>query len=197
MIKWSRKMRRLLFLLVLCFPLPAISQKKDAEAKPAKLAGVDDYGDSLTADGVWRADNLSQKTELTWNSVVHLECYKAGGRQLIGSESYCMEAMAQIIGEGFPDISVIYFPVKRWDKDIVIAADSPTAAFPVCTWTQITINLREKSIMATDTRKQGDGNEGFKNTCKGVPSVQTFHLMDKVEEIVRRQQRKSQQKTPK
>ena len=190
-------MRRILFLLVLCFPLSAISQKKDAEAKPAKLAGVDDYGDSLTADGVWRADNLNEKTELTWNSAVHLECYKTGGRQIIGSESYCMEAMAQIISGDFPDIAVIYFPVKRWDKDIVIAADSPTAAFPVCTWTQITINLRERSIMATDTRKQGDGNDGFKNTCKEVPSVQTYHLMDKVEEIVRRQQRKSQQKKPK
>ena len=187
-------MRRMLFLLVLCFPLPAISQKKDAEAKPAKLAGVDDYGDSLIADGVWRADNLNAKNELAWNSVVHLECYKTGGRQLIGSESYCMEAMAQIIAGDLPDIAVIYFPVKRWDKDIVIAADSPTAAFPVCTWTQITINLREKSITATDTRKQGDGSSGFENTCKEVRSVQTYHLMDKVEEIVRMQQRKSQQK---
>jgi len=47
-------MRRNVISACSVLPLPAISQKKDAEAKPAKLAGVDDYGDSLIADGVWR-----------------------------------------------------------------------------------------------------------------------------------------------
>ena len=63
---------------------------------------------------------------------------------------------------GMPDIEIDYFPVVAWDKDKVIAAASSTAAFPVCTWTQITVNLRDHSVMATDTRKLGKGREGGK-----------------------------------
>jgi hypothetical protein len=195
------KLRHIIALSILLFVGQSIAQKKDVntkhEAKAAKLGDMDNYGDFLTAEGVWRADNLNEKTELLWNSVIRLECYKTGGRQLVGSESYCMEATAQIISGDFPDIEVHYFPVKRWDKEMVIAADSPTEVFPICFWTQITISLREKSIMATDTRKLSKGHEGFKNACQELPMAQTYHLMDKVEEITRRQLRTSQQKKPK
>ena len=194
-------MKRAIAVFILLFVGQSLAQKKDInaehETEPAKLGDVNYYGDSLDADGMWRADNLNEKTELGFNAVVRLECYKRGGQQLVGSDSYCMEATAQVIGEDFPDIAVSYFPVIRWDKEMVIAANSPTDPFPICVWTQITISLREHSVMATDTRKLGKGHEGFNNSCTKLPLSQTYHLMDKVEELARRQIRASQQKKPK
>jgi hypothetical protein len=184
-----------MFLLFLFLAFPSIAQRKD-EAKPTKLGEINYHGDFLDAEGVWRADDLNEKTEIAFDAVVRLECYKTGGQQLVGSNSYCMEATAQI-STGLPDIEVRYLPIIRWDKDMVIAANSPTDPFPVCTWTQITIGLREHSIMATDTRKLSKGHEGFNNVCEKLPLAQTYHLMDKVEELTRRQVRRSQQKKPK
>lgn len=100
-----------------------------------------------------------------------------------------MQATASIVGFGvpdMPDIQVDYFPVLTWDKEKVIAADSATAAMPICTWTQITVNLRDHSMMATDTKKLGKGHEGFNNACEKVPLAQTYHLVDKLEEMTRR-----------
>jgi hypothetical protein len=186
-------MRNIIFLLFLCFPFYAVAQKKNVKSEEAKseFGFMHDWGDSVTAEGVWRADNLTEENELP-DSVTHLECYKTGGQQLVDSNAYCMEASAQIL-IGMPSIEVRYFPVTRWDKDMIVAADSPSTRFPICIWTQITISLREKSIMATDTRKLGKGHEGFMNACEKTPLAQTYHLMDQVKETVRREMRKSKQ----
>ena len=76
-----------------------------------------------------------------------------------------------------------------WDKEKVIAAESSTAAIPICTWTQITVNLHDHSVMATDTRKLGKGHEGVNNSCEAVPLAQTYHLIDKTQELSRRRLR--------
>src|SRR6266852_1952156 len=96
-----------------------------AQEKAAKLADLNDLGHFLTAEGVWRADNLNEKTENAFPSVTRLECYKHGGKNLVGTEAYCMQASAQIVS-GHPDIGVTYYAVIAWDRDKVIAADSPT-----------------------------------------------------------------------
>lgn len=162
-----------------------------AQAKAAQLADLDVYGDFLTTEGVWRADSLSDETELALDAVTRVECYKHGGRDLVGSDAYCMEATASV-ASGTPGIQVDYFPVVVWDQDKVIAASSSTAAFPICTWTQITINLHDHSIMATDTRKLGKGHEGFKNVCELAPLAQTYHLVEKTQELTRRRLRAAQ-----
>jgi hypothetical protein len=174
----------LLLALVFLFVSPANNQET-----PAKLAQLFIHPNFLYADGVWRPDDLTEKTEMAFDSVTRLECYKHGGMDLVGVEAYCMQATASIVGVGVPDISVDYFPVIAWDRDKVIAADSSTAAFPICTWTQITANLQDHSIMATDTRKLGKGHEGFLDSCKQLPLAQTYHLVDKIEEITRRRLR--------
>jgi hypothetical protein len=183
-----------MFLLFLFLPLSVFAQvNKDHRSNSTQFGILNDLGDSLIAEGVWRADNLNEKTELVFDSVSRLECYKSGGQQLVGSNAYCMEAVAQV-SFGVPEIEVNYFPVIRWDKDMVIAANSATDPFPVCTWTQITISLQEHSIMTTDTRKLSKGHEGFNNSCSEVPLAQTYHLIDKVEELTRRRVRESNQK---
>lgn len=160
-------------------------------AKNATLVKVNDFERSLFAEGVWRADNLTEKTEAAFNSVTRLECYKSGGREIVGTDAYCLEATAQVSAGNLPAIIVEYFPVVSWDKDRVIASGSPTAPTPICVWTQITINLHDHSIMATDTRKLGKGHEGFRNVCEEVPLAQTYHLVDQVEEFTRRRLRKA------
>jgi hypothetical protein len=138
------------------------------QEQPAKLAELNVYGDPLFADGVWRPDNLNEQTELAFDAVTRLECYKHGGKGLVDSDAYCVQMTASV-AFGMPDIAVAYYPVITWGRDKVIAADSSTSAFPICTWTQITVNLQDHSIMATDTRKLGKGHEGFNNACKEAP----------------------------
>jgi hypothetical protein len=58
--------------------------------------------------------------------VARVECYKHGGKDLVGSDAYCMQATASVM-DGMPGIGVVYYPVISWDKDRVVAADSSTA----------------------------------------------------------------------
>lgn len=161
-----------------------------AYAQEKALGELDLFGDFLVAEGVWRADNLNAETENAFNSVTRIECYKHGGKGLVNSDAYCMQATAMIAFD-MPSIDVTYYPVLTWDNDKVIAADSSTAPFPICTWTQITVNLHDHSVMATDTRKLSKGHEGFKNACEKVPLAQTYHLMDKEQEFLRRREREA------
>jgi hypothetical protein len=167
------------------FVAPAIGQEKTP-----RLADLHIYRNSLNAEGVWRADNLNEKTELAFDSVARLECYKHGGSDLVDADAYCAQMTASNV-LGMPNIDVAYYPVLTWDSDKVIAADSSTASFPICTWTQITVNLHDHSIMATDTRKLGKGHEGFNDSCKEAPLAQTYHLVDKLDELTRRQLRRA------
>ena len=179
----------LIFLLALLLAPASAQEKAEHGTKPPTLARLDDFGSFLFADGVWRADNLNEKTEAAFDSVVHLECYKTGGKEMVGTDAYCMVATATIISSGLgslPDVDVMYYSVVSWDKDRVIASDSPTADFPICLWTQITINRRDHSIMATDTRKLGKGHQGLNNVCEKMPLAQTYHLADKTAELTRR-----------
>ena len=166
------------------------------QEKAAQLADLNVYSDFLDADGVWRADNLNDKTELSFDAVTRVECYKHGGKALVSSDAYCMQATASIV-LGMPDIQVEYLPVVIWDQEKVIAASSSTAALPICTWTQITINLHDHSIMATDARKLGKGHEGINNSCELVPLAQTYHLVEKMQELQRRRLRAAQNKESK
>jgi hypothetical protein len=172
-------------LLLLLIALSVPGQDKD---KSVELAHLYVYPDSLSAEGVWRADNLNENTELAFDSVTRVECYKHGGRDLVDADAYCAQMTASVV-VGMPDIDVEYFPVITWDRNKVIAADSSTDAFPVCFWTQITVNLQDHSIMATDTRKLSKGHEGLNDACKSAPLAQTYHLVEKIEELIRRKQR--------
>ncbi len=180
-------------LCLIAFLLACATASTHAQEKPVQLAHLDVYGDFLFAEGVFRADILNDNTELAFDTVTRIECYKHGGTLLVGSDAYCLQAAASI-AFGMPNIDIAYFPVVTWDKDKVIAAGSSTAALPICTWTQITVNLHDHSVMATDTRKLGKGHEGVNNSCDAVPLAQTYHLMDTTQELTRRRLRAAQTK---
>jgi hypothetical protein len=190
------KLKQIIMLSILLVAAQSAAQKKDTStggAELTKFADIQDYGDSLIAEGTWRPESQIEKTDFP-DSVSHLECYKAGGRHLVGSNAYCMQATALILFNDIPGVDVHYLPVIRWDKEMIIAADSPTAPTPICVWSQITINLRVKTITATDTRKQGKGHEGLNTACEKVPLAQTYQLMKQAVELLHRQMPNSQKK---
>ena len=186
-------MRSPMLLVLVLVIVPSVCSQE----KPTKLAELHVYSNFLTAEGVFRPDNLTEKNELAFDAVTRIECYKHGGMDLVNSNAYCMQATASV-ALGDPLIEVDYFPVITWDSEKLIAADSATTDLPICTWTQITVNLHDDSVMATDTKKLGKGHEGFNNSCGAVPLAQTYHLMDKIDELVRRKLRAEQKsKEPK
>jgi hypothetical protein len=180
-------------LCLIAFLLACTTASTRAQEKPVQLAHLFVYGDFLFAEGVFRADILNENTELAFDTVTRIECYKHGGTLLVDSDAYCLQGAASI-AFGVPNIDITYFPIVTWDNDKVIAAASSTAALPICTWTQITVNLHDHSVMATDTRKLGKGHEGFNNSCEAVPLAQTYHLMDTPQELARRRLRAAQTK---
>lgn len=141
-----------------------------------------DHGDFVTASGMWRVESPTKETEVML-SETRIECYKTGGVQLVGTNAYCMQATASIV-LNLPSVEVDYYPVVSWGKDRIIAADSVTAQIPICVWTQITIDLRNKIVTATDTRKPG--RTGLGNSCEKLPQTQTYYLLDKTSEVIRR-----------
>jgi hypothetical protein len=153
-----------------------------ADSKLHYTEEFSDNGDFVTANGMWRVENPTKETEVIL-SETRIECYKTGGTRIVGRNAYCMQATASIILD-LPAVQVDYYPVVSWDKERIIAADSTTAQIPICTWTQITIDLQNKIVTATDTRKPG--RSGWQNSCEKLPQTQTYYLLDKTSEIVRR-----------
>lgn len=180
-------MRSAMLLASVFFVIPTVCSQE----KPPQFAPLHVYSNFWTSEGIWRPDNLNEKTELAFDAVTRVECYKHGGVDLVNSNAYCMQATASVV-LGDPDIEVEYFPVVTWDTDKVIAADSAAAPMPICTWTQITVSLRDHTVMATDTKKLGKGHEGFNNACEEVPLAQTYHLVEKIQELIRRRVRAAQ-----
>jgi hypothetical protein len=64
------------WLVFMLLAMPVLGQGQD---QSVKLAHLFVYADSISVEGVWRPDNLNEKTELAFDSVTRLECYKHGG----------------------------------------------------------------------------------------------------------------------
>src|ERR1700688_2974375 len=75
-----------------------------AQQKP-KLAEMilDKDGSWLSVSGVWRPDNPTKKNELV-EAVTELSCYRHGGKELVGTEAFCLQVMA-LSPDGLLDVS--------------------------------------------------------------------------------------------
>jgi hypothetical protein len=161
---------------------------------PMKFATLYIYEDFIHAQGAWLPDKLTEENE-PMPSETDVACYKHGGNLIVSSDAYCIVATAQIIF-GNPHIDVTYYPVLSWDKNRIIAADSPTEAMPICIWSQVTVNLQDKTVTVTDNRKLGKGHEGLNNVCLKLPLTETYHLVDTASELMRRALSKGHNKKP-
>jgi len=166
-------------------PLKKAEPPKFAELyDSAENAQIKWSGPFVHSEGTWVSDNPAKKDGLP--SVAQVGCYKNGGRFLVGdSDAYCMVATARIATSKIttkpplPLIDVSYYPVLSWEENRIVAADSPTAPFPTCLWSQITIDRQNHIVSVTDSRKiRKDLGPG---ACEALPLSESYHLMDSPE----------------
>jgi len=69
--------------------VPQTPPKKPLLAEPRVDA---DLG-SVSANGVWRPDYATKKNEVV-EAVTELSCFRQGGKDLVGTEAFCLEAAA-------------------------------------------------------------------------------------------------------
>ena len=71
-------MPRILTVFALGFLTAAMTASGRGQDKAAQLADLNLYGDFLSAEGVWRADNLNEKNELNFDVVTRCKSYRCG-----------------------------------------------------------------------------------------------------------------------
>jgi hypothetical protein len=154
-----------------------------AQAPPGKplLAELEVYGDlgSVSADGVWRPDNPTEKNAIA-EAVVKLECYRQGGKRLVGTEAFCLEALASA-PHGMLNVGFQWLKVVEWSDTQIIATDDSA----VCRTSQTIFDLKRKTVTALDIRKPEA--RGFNNACDLIPDRQTYYLQDTADYYTQKQ----------
>ena len=145
-----------------------------AQQKP-KLAEMilDKDGGWVSVSGVWRPDNPTKKNELV-EAVTELDCYRHGGKELVGTEAFCLQAMA-ISPNGLLDVSTNWLKVIQWDATQIIATDDSS----ICITSQTIFDLKRKTVIALDIRKPEA--QGLQGACNLLPDRQTYYFQDKVD----------------
>ena len=145
-----------------------------AQQKP-KLAEVlvDKDGGGTCANGVWRPDNPTKKNELV-EAVTELSCCRHDGKDLVGTEAFCLQAMA-LSPNGLLDVSTDWLKVVQWDANQIIAIDDSS----ICVTSQTIFDLKRKTVIALDIRKPEA--QGLQGACNLLPDRQTYYLQDKAD----------------
>lgn len=145
-----------------------------AQQKP-KLAeltlGTD--GSWVSVSGVWRPDNPTKKNELV-EAVTELSCFRHGGKDLVGTEAFCLQAMA-LSPNGILDVSTQWLKVIEWSATQIIATDESS----ICITSETIFDLKRKTVIALDIRKPEA--QGLAGACNLLPDRQTYYFQDKVD----------------
>ncbi|MGA8224382.1 MAG: hypothetical protein WB780_22240 [Candidatus Acidiferrales bacterium] len=145
-----------------------------AQQKPKLVELIlDKDGGWVSASGVWRPDNPTKKNELV-EAVTELDCYRHGGKELVGTEAFCLQAMA-ISPNGLLDVSTDWLKVIQWDATQIIATDDSS----ICITSQTIFDLKRKTVIALDIRKPEA--QGLQGACNLLPDRQTYYFQDKVD----------------
>lgn len=168
----------LVILAILSLGTDAVPQ---APPKKPSLAELEVYADlgSVSADGVWRPDNPTKKSEMT-EAVTKLECYRQGGKGLVGTEAFCLEASASA-PHGMLTVGFQWLKVVEWSDTQIIAADASS----ICLTSQTVFDLKRKTVTALDIRKPEA--RGLNNACDLLPDRQTYYLQDVTDYYVQKQ----------
>jgi hypothetical protein len=162
--------RASLALILITFALPgAWGQQKP---KLAELILNKDSG-LVSVSGVWRPDNPTKKNELV-EAVTELSCFRHGGKELVGTEAFCLQAMA-LSPDGLLDVSTDWLRVIEWSDTQIIATDNSS----ICLTSQTIFDLKRKTVIALDVRKPEA--QGLKGACNLLPDRQTYYFQDKVD----------------
>jgi len=160
-------------LLVLAFAVLILASA--GAQKTPKLAALilDKDGGWVSVSGVWRPDNPTKKNELV-EAVTELSCFRHGGKENVGTEAFCLQAMAMSPNE-LLDVSTNWLKVVEWSATQVIATDDSS----ICLTSQTIFDLKRKTVIALDIRKPEA--QGLGGACNLIPDRQTYYLQDKVD----------------
>jgi hypothetical protein len=166
----------------------AMPQAPDKKTLLAELQVYADLG-SVSADGVWRPDNPTEKNKIT-EAVVKLECYRQGGKGLVGTEAFCLEASASaphsMLTVGFQWLKVV-----EWSDAQIITTDNSA----ICRTSQTIFDLKRKTVTALDIRKPEA--QGLGGACNLIPDRQTYYLQDVTDYYVQKQLAAARKSQPK
>jgi len=143
-----------------------------AQQKP-KLAELhlDAEASWVSVSGVWRPDNPTKKNEVV-EAVTELSCYRHGGKELVGTEAFCLQATA-MSPNGLLDVSTDWLKVVEWSATQIIATND----LSICITSQTIFDLKRKTVISLDVRKPEA--QGLAGTCNLLPDRQTYYLQDK------------------
>jgi hypothetical protein len=145
------------------------SAQKQTPRLAVLLLGTD--GSWVSVSGVWRPDNPTKKNELV-EAVTELSCYRHGGKDIVGTEAFCLQAAA-LSPNGLLDVSTDWLKVVEWNATQIIATDD----LSICVTQQTIFDLKRKTVIALDVRKPEA--QGLAGACKLLPDRQTYYLQDK------------------
>ena len=151
---------------LLCFT--ALSSTSEPELATLQINSISVWG-----EGIWRPDNPTKKNQLI-ETVTHYTCSRTGGRQLVGTEAWCLEATSSNPG-GMLSVGIEWLKVIEWDDKQIIAVNDG----PICLSQQVIFDVKRKTAIALDVRKAGV--KGFAGACEELPNRQTYYLQDKVD----------------
>jgi len=158
--------------LVVTFGVLTLSSAGARQPRLAELL-LDKDGGWVSVSGVWRPDNPTKKNEPI-EAVTELSCFRHGGRELAGSDEFCLQATAMSPG-GLLDVSTEWLKVSEWSAAQIIATDSSS----ICLTSQTIFDLKRKTVIALDVRKPEA--QGLGGACNLLPDRQTYYLQDKVD----------------
>jgi hypothetical protein len=161
--------------LLLTFAIAVVAlaaARAQQEPKLAELILSKDGG-WVSVSGVWRPDNPTKKNELV-EAVTELSCYRQGGKDLVGTAAFCLQATATA-PHGLLDVSTDWLRVVEWNATQIIATDDSS----VCLTSQTIFDLKRKTVIALDIRKPEA--RGFAGACNLLPDRQTYYFQDKVD----------------
>jgi hypothetical protein len=146
-----------------------------AQQKPklAELILDKDGGSWVSVSGVWRPDNPTKKNQLV-EAVTELTCYRHGGKDLVGTEAFCLQAMA-LSPDGLLDVSTDWLKVIEWNDTQIIATDDSS----ICLTSQTIFDLKRKNVIALDIRKPEA--HGLGGACNLLPDRQTYYFQEKID----------------
>ncbi len=153
-------------LVVVAFTVPILASAW--AQKTPKLAALilDKDGGWVSVSGVWRPDNPTKKNELV-EAVTELSCFRHGGKDFVGTEAFCLQAMA-MSPNGLLDVSTDWLKVVEWNATQIIATDDSS----ICLTSQTIFDLKRKTVIALDIRKPEA--QGLGGACNLLPDRQTI-----------------------
>jgi hypothetical protein len=149
-----------------------IKNAPTSQTRKPKLAELYVESDFISVDGFWEPDNPTKQNELV-PTANHIECYRHGGKELVGTDAICITATAMApSGTLAANFSM---DSASWSNDEIVISDS----HPICSTNKTFFDLKRKTAIALDVRKPEA--TGLGDACKLIPDRQSYYLRDQVD----------------